>query len=293
MVVRNVSNFVDTRPPAISEFGILSRAAEVIVDNSDDWTGGFVYPTIDGSVRSVNYPIAGVSSGTEVVVVPNAGLPVYRYYTPFEVRTTVEASTMGSTPEEVKSLAVQAINIVIQKNIEHEFWTGQVSDQIDGVNISENRSLSQTDVVNMTPSGSTTTGVRAKHAMAILERALGESTIGSKGVIHATRDVASVLDCSNQDGALTTKLGNFVVAGSGYTGSGPADAAAPAGMAWMYATGPVTVRLGSINIREDDVQQAVSYSTNKIQYFVDRPAAVTWSTSKLYAVLVDLSLDLA
>lgn len=288
MVVRNLGMSVSTRPPTISEYGILSRAAEVIADSSNDWIGGFVYDTMDGNVTSSNRPIMNAATDTEVVVVTNPALPTHRLYYPFEVSTTIEASTMAMSLDDVKEQATVALNVVIQKNIEREFWTGQLSDLL----ITPNRSLSQTDVVNMTPSGSTTTGVRAKHGLAILERALGESTIGSKGVIHATRDVASVLDCSPQDGALVTKLGNFVIAGSGYTGSGPADAAAPAGMAWMYATGPLTVRIGSLNVKAEDVQ-TVNIANNTIRYFVDRPAAVTWSTSKLYAVLVDLSLDLA
>ena len=289
MIVRNLGTVANTRPISISEFGILSRAAEVITDSSDDWTGGFTYDTIDGSITSSNHVIMGSATDEDIEVVPNESEPAFRFYYPFEVRTTIEVSTMGTTPAKVLERATNAINVVIQKNIESEFWTGALAEQLTP----ENRSLSQTDVDNLTPSASTTVGVRAKHALAILERALGDATVGSKGVIHATRDVASVLDCSNQDGALVTKLGNYVVAGSGYTGSGPAEAVPPAGMAWMYATGPVTVRIGSLNVRPDSVQQAVNSSNNTINYFVDRPAAVTWSTSKLYAVLVDLSLDLA
>lgn len=287
MVVRNIGTTVYTRPVSISKFGILSRAAEVITDNNNDWVGGFTYDTIDGKITSTNQTILGTSTHTEAVVVSNEGDPVYRYYYPFDVETTIELSTMGSNPDAVLDLATRALDVVLQKNIEREFWTGTLSDVV------LNRSLSQTDVENLTPGASTITGVRVKHGLAILERALGDSTIGSAGVIHATRDVASILDCSNEDNALVTKLGNFVIAGSGYTGSGPADVAPPAGMAWMYATGPVTVRVGSINVTPESVGQAVDSSNNTIKYFVDRPAAVTWSTSKLYAVLVDLSLDLA
>lgn len=289
MVIRNAGTSVSTRPVSISEFGLLSRAAEVIHDDNNDWTGGFIYDTIDGSVQSSNHTALGSATQESEIVVVNEGLPTHRFYYPFEVRTTISASTMGVTPAEVLQQATDAINVVIQKNIEAEFWTGAISRLVTP----ENRSLSQDEVTNLTPAGSTTTGIRAKHGLAILERALGDATIGSKGVIHATRDVASVLDCANHDNALVTKLGNFVVAGSGYTGSGPADAAAPAGMAWMYATGPVTVRIGSLNVRPESVGQAVNSLNNSMQYFVDRPAAVTWSTSKLYAVLVDLSLDLA
>lgn len=287
MVRRNLGTTVFTRPVSISKFGILSRAAEIVIEDNNDWVDGFPYDTIDGSVSSFNRHISGATSVNEVEVVASEGEPVLRYYRPFDVETTVQMSAMDMKPENIKDLAARALDIVLQKNIEREFWTGELSDD------NGNRSLSQTNVENLTPGGSTTTGVRVKHGQAILERALGESTIGSAGVLHATRDVASLLDCSNDDNALVTKLGNFVIAGSGYTGSGPEDAPAPTGMAWMYATGPVTVRVGSINVTPEEVGESMEISINTIKYYIDRPAAVTWSTSKLYAVLVDLSLDLA
>ncbi len=290
MVTRRTNAVADTRPVSLSKYGILSRAAEVIEDSSSDWVGGFVYDTFDGSLVSTNESIMGATTALSVVVVPNTGDPTFRSYYPFDVKTTIQVSTMGSTPALVLENASKALDVVLQKNIENEFWTGALSSQFTDPNV--NRYLAKTGSTDLTPAGSAT-GVRVKHGLAILERALGDATIGSQGVIHATRDVASILDVHEEDNALVTKLGNFVIAGPGYTGSGPGNIAAATTKAWMYATGPVTVRVGDVHVTPEQVGQAINTAQNTIKYYVDRPAAVTWCTTKLFAVLIDLSLDLA
>lgn len=290
MGIRRNNAVIKTRPVSISKFGLLSPAAEVIEDNNDDWVGGFTYSTIDGSLVSSNGSIFGVNPPVSEIIVPDENDETFRFYYPFDVQTTIQVSTMGTVPAQVLEDATKALDVVLQKNIESEFWTGAISSQLTDAD--GNRYLTQAGSTNLTPSGSAT-GVRVKHGLAILERALGNSTIGSRGVIHVTRDVASVLDASNSDGALVTKLGNYVVAGTGYEGTGPENLAASETKSWMYATGPVTVRVGQINMVPENVGQAVDSSKNTIKYYVDRPAAVTWATTKIYAVLVDLSLDLA
>lgn len=291
MSIRRNNAVIKTRPVALSSFGILSRAAEVIEDNNDDWIGGFTYDTIDGSVISTNESIMGTTTQKSVVVVPDANKDTFRFYLPFDVKTTIEVSTMGASPASVLEQATRALDVVLQKNIESEFWTGDLASQLTSA--SGNRYLTQAGSINVTPSGALTAGVRVKHGLALLERALGDSTIGSQGVIHVTRDVASALDVSKEDGALVTKLGNFVIAGSGYTGTGPENAAAAETQSWMFATGPMTVRLGKLHVTPEEVGQAVDSSVNTVKYYVDRPVAVTWSTVNLHAVLVDLTLDLA
>jgi hypothetical protein len=135
--------------------------------------------------------------------------------------------------------------------------------------------------------------VKPRYGQAILEGALGDSPTGAEGVIHVTRDVTSILKVKKDDGALRTNLGTPVVAGAGYSRRGPDGTLAPTGKRWMYVTGPVSVRRGSLHIIPEKVNQAVDVRVNTIKYFVDRPVAVTWSTTNSYAVLVDLSLDYA
>lgn len=289
---------VDTASPEPSDYGILSPATTLIKDNDDRWIGGFTYPTIDAGASVTLAPISGGSSvlaGTEVITPEDGALP-YRFYYPFDIKASMQASTMGSSPEEIYNNAELVLDTVTQKAIEIEFWRGIVARTLTGVGASDgNRYLGSaagTDFTDVTPAGFAT-GVKARYGQALLEQALGDATIGSKGVLHAPRMLASILKVKDSDGVLKTNLGTSVVAGAGYSMTGPDGQPAAAGKAWMFATGPLTVRIGHISVIPGEMSQAVDTRVNTITYYIDRPAAVTWSTSKLFAVQVDLSLDYA
>lgn len=288
---------VDTASPEPSDYGILSPATTVIKDNDERWLSGLTYPTIDAGATVILAPISGDSSapaGTEVIS-PDGTKPPYRFYYPFDIKASMKASTMGSSPEEVYANAESVLDTVTQKAIEIELWKGTVAKTLQATDAKGNRYLggtAGTDFIDVTPSGSTG-GVKPRYAQALLEQALGDATIGSKGVLHAPRLLASILKVKDSNGVLKTNLGTPVVAGAGYSLTGPDGQPAAAGKAWMFATGPMTVRLGPISIIPGEVSQAVDTRVNTITYYIDRAAAVTWSTSNLYAVLVDLSLDYA
>lgn len=280
-----------TAQPLETPYGILSPAVTVITEESPTWAGGFQYETFDSAVTVTVDPITGADFNAQYTVVSaDKKTPMVRSYLPFAVRAFVSASTMGTNVETLRKSADQALEVVLQKAIEKEFWTGQLAKQM--TDASGNRYLSITDAVDVTPTEGT--AVKVRYGQALLEQALGEGTIGSTGVIHAPLLVASVMDVSDVDGALTTNLGTKVVAGAGYSNTGPDGEVAPTGKAWMYATGPVTVRIGAMNDPiSDKLSEAIQTGKNTVEFFVDRPAAVTWSTSTLYAVLVDLTLDYA
>jgi hypothetical protein len=127
----------------------------------------------------------------------------------------------------------------------------------------------------------------------LLEEALGNASLGSKGVIHVPTVVGSALNLDKDGGKLVSPLGNSVVSGVGYSKKGPTGVNAGAGKAWMYATGPISVRIGPTVVIPGNLNQAVNSRINDIEYFVDGSAAVTWATTDSYAVLVDLTLDYA
>lgn len=288
---RSATTLVETATPSISPFGILSSAVTVIEDNTDDWIGGITYDTPDAQTAAENESVLGVSTRQTVSTVTNPKATAKKFYYPFAVRSEVFTSTMGSDPEDVKQTALAALDIVTQKSIEIEFWDGGIAKTLTSQN--DNRYLAHASAVDMTPVPGT--GVKVGYGLALLEAALGNATIGSAGVIHAPRAVASALAprlCEDEKG-LRTSLGNGLVAGTGYTRRGPSGALASGSNYWLYATGPVTVRLGAKKIIPEKLSQAVDISQNNFAYYADRPAAVTWSTTNLYAVLVDLSLDYA
>ena len=286
-MIRSNTTLVDTTGPQKSPYGILSPAT-TLKELSDSSVAGFTYAISDAGVVVKTSAIAGDGGFDTNTVVDNSNnAATAATYYPFDIQATIKTSTMGTHPEEVMESARNALDMVAQKAIESEFWHGTVAKQLKADN--DNRYLSRDAAFDVTPVKGT--AVKVRYGQALLEEALGESTLGSVGVIHAPRLIASVLQASDSDGGLRTNLGTHVVAGSGYSHIGPDGVLAPTGEAWMYATGPVTVHLGGINITPDKMNQSVDPRNNTVEYYVDRPAAVTWSTSELYAVLVDLTLD--
>lgn len=290
-MVRPNSILVNTQGPVMASYGLLSPAVTVHEVDTQWFTTNMMYKVGDAGVKVVNYPIAGGSGTNKTVVDNSANQNLYRLYYPFSVEASISVSTMGTDPEDIKKTLNDAIDVVTQKAIEREFWHGDIAKTLTSPNA--NRYLASNTAVDLTPVSGT--GVKTHYGVAILEKALGDATIGSAGVIHMNRDVASTLKLEkNEDQtALLTPLGSGVVAGAGYSAAGPTGVVAPQNQSWMYATGPVTVYLGPATVTPDEVRQAVNTQNNTITFYMDRPAAVTWSTSNLYAVLVDLTLDYA
>ena len=138
----------------------------------------------------------------------------------------------------------------------------------------------------------TSAGVNADQALYLLEQAISNAPLGTSGVIHMTRDVASALDSRLQDdnGVLHTRLGTPVSVGSGYTGDGPegeSEATASATNKWMYATGSVTVHLGDSDIVNTVAQGFDSHNNNYLLKAL-RPIAVYFDPSIFYAAQVTL-----
>lgn len=288
-MVRPTTTLIETTGPEASPFGILSPATTVIERHDDYWISSFDYEIKDARIKVDNAVILGKTTPSEIVsIVPNTG-NTYGHYFPFDIEAEVEHSTLGVSPEEIEADAKRALDIVSQKAIETEFWTGGIAKLLTETN--DNRYLASTNSQDVTPTPGT--AVKPRYGLALLEGALGGATIGSIGTIHAPRAVAGVLKLEQDSSTLFTKLGNTVVAGTGYSKIGPTGVAAGANQYWMYATGPVTVILGDMNVTPGKVYQAIDTGVNTIKYYVDRPAAVTWSTSNVYAVLVDLTLDYA
>lgn len=279
----------DNAAPEPALYGLLSSAVTVVNDDSVHWQNSFHYETLDCAAE---VRVQSICSASQVVTSSDAGDDtLHRQYFPFEVQADFRCSTMSRTPQELQDLAEQAIIACAQKAVEKEFWDGDLA-QVAQEDDAEfpNRYLASDSATNVTPAGSTTNGVKSKYGLALLEQAIADCGCGIKGTIHATRAVASALGVKGKNDRLETSLGNMLVAGTGYSGRGPDGQAAPAGMAWMYATGPVTVRLGAVNVFAQG-SEIVDRKSNTIVATASRPAAVTWNSCCHYAVLVDLSED--
>lgn len=286
--------FSNTAPAEPASFGLLSPAATVVIDNDPHWTSGFDYETLDCAADVTLRDIC--NTGVSVSGVEPEGSELWRNYQPFAIETGFKCSTMSRSPEEVERITTDRATACIQKALEHEFWSGALAkaaaeEYPEDRGEYPNRYLASTGAADVTPTPGT--AVKTKHGLALLEGALARCGCGIKGTIHVTREVGSALAPKNENGTLQTPLGNTVIAGPGYDGTGPNGSQPTGAQVWMYATGPVTVRLSDITTVQDERSQAVNIKNNEIFYLVDAVGAVTWNSCCHYAVLVDLSLDYA
>lgn len=152
-----------------------------------------------------------------------------------------------------------------------------------GVDGSSNPFLGDTAVTTL-GGGALTPSV----GLSYLEDAIGAT--GRMGIIHATP--ATVVALSEEleedmDGVLRTRNGTPVASGGGYIGA-TANAVSPAaGQAFMFASGPVQVRLSEPVLVGDDINGSLDTSSNDVTFRAERYALASWDTALQAAVLVD------
>ena len=273
--------------------GLLS-VARVMTHNSSDyderWVRGFSYE-FDSQPE-----VALFTVNDETISSPTVGtssLPQFKDYEPFFIQVTDTRSALGVNGEDRFKIAVKQLEAATQKALETEFWEGQAAlAETNG-----NDFLRKSGGASVVNSGA----LAPATALMLLEEALTDSPAGTNGVIHMTRDVASILGSrliySPADGGKTgkamTRLGTEVVIGSGYTGSGrigDSNTSASASNKWMYATGALDVHLSKPEVVNENLGQGFTATTNTNTVTVKavRAAAVYFDPSIYYTVRLAL-----
>jgi hypothetical protein len=123
--------------------------------------------------------------------------------------------------------------------------------------------------------------------LAYLEDAIGAT--GRMGIIHATPATVVALsdELEDVDGVLRTLNGTPVSSGGGYIGATANGSAPAAGQAYMFASGPVEVRLSEAVLVGDDINGTLDTSSNDVTFRAERFALASWDTALQAAVLVD------
>lgn len=158
---------------------------------------------------------------------------------PFTVYAEFECSPVGLSDAE--ATASDALARVEQQQVETAFWTGTAGGQpVVFPHLSADTEALDGEVVLQMVASPVVTGADVVHALGALEQELADCYAG-QGLIHVPRNALPTLAAWNliedRDGRLYTTAGNLVVAGTGYTGSGPDGTAPAAGTTWIYATG--------------------------------------------------------
>jgi hypothetical protein len=270
--------------------GLLS-VARVVDENTsqydEKWVRGFANQfNSEPTVRLLTVVDDVVTNGT---LFDQAGRPTYQNYVPFFIEVENKFSGLDALIEDQFALPKMQARAVAQKALEVELWDGRTAI----ANSNSNIFLSKASTATVVASGTSA----PFYALYLLEQAIANSPTGENGVIHMTRDVASVLGESIEthmiDGELKmfTRIGTPVVMGSGYSGNGrvgDGNAAASATNKWMYATSMVDVRLGEIQVVNEDFAHGINPATNEIIIKTVQPAAAYFDPSIHYAARVAL-----
>lgn len=279
MAFRGVYPAPDLTPAACGLLSVARVMTHTSSDYDERWVRGFSYefnsqPEVE--IFTVN-DIA--TAGTAIVGASN--LPQFLEYTPFFIQVTDTRSALGVTGEDRFALALKQLESATQKAVERELWEGAATLAESDSN-SFLRKASSATVVNANALAPAT-------ALMLLEQEISTSPTGEGGVIHMTRDVASLLGSRliftpADGGRAMTRLGTPVVIGSGYTGAGPigaANTAASASNKWMFATGSLDVHLSKPEVVNETLGQGftVSSNVNTVSIRAVRSAAVYFDPS--------------
>lgn len=272
-----------------SAFGLFSTTKPVTPSESDDrWLRGFAV-----DLESRPNIVRNWGDGTEEVLSTTlSDVKQYVEVVPFYVEVEDSASTFGALGLDRFKRIIRQVEAVTQKNVEREFWEGTIAQG----ETSPTPFLRGATCVTINGG----TAVDPAKALAFLEFAVADaSAAGEQGIIHMTRDVASVLGSQNllrfENGAVETTTGTKVAIGSGYTGTGPLSAGAGAATTltnrWMYATGTTGVHLGKSEVVNDELGQAYDIKGNKndLKIKANRPVAAYFDPSIHLAVKVTLA----
>lgn len=279
-----------------SPCGILSVAdvmKHTARETDERWVRKFSkeYRSLPSYVRLLTVNDETVTDGT---LSDKQTATTYLDYVPFNIEVEDLSSTFGLLGQDRFEIVKAQLEAVTSKALEFEFWAGQAA----LAEATGNMYLSKASAATIPVAGAR----KPENALMILEQAIAESPTGQNGVIHMTRDVASILGSrliykkgeKENSGRAMTRLGTDVVIGSGYTGNGPignANAAASATNKWIYATGPVEVHLGKIEVVNENLAQGADVTINNMRIKAFRPAAVYADPSMLYTMRVTLPSD--
>jgi hypothetical protein len=268
--------FTEVRPPVAATTNLANLLASAEQPSGEgDWLAGFAW-------RSDACPAwDGFNPCAEITDPPSLGNSALNYVVPVGYRVTAECSTMSGEfdVERARRQAEQVTSFVLAR----ELWTGELSAQ-DPYAIPNGGPVGQVNPHLASPAAtslSATTDPVA--ALATLEYEAGQLTAGGPVFIHGTTAVLGlVTDHLERVGnELRTKTGAVVIPDPGYLGTGPDST----GDGWLYATGPVVARLGTI-AADIAPSSTVERSINSRRVIAERLFAVSFDPCVHLAIQV-------
>lgn len=272
---------VDPPQPVVARTGLIG-AAGITDDPVERWQLGITYrPHRYLSGGSYDPTACAAQSLTVTAHPPIVEWDAYAIWHG-EVCEVARPAALG----ELRQDAINMLEVQSSHKVERVLWTGKA----DGAALFPPNVGLASAVID---SGATVvgTGLGVVPGFTALINALNDCLGGARGMIHVPSEALPFLDffqlVTRQGTQLVGRsVDHLIVAGSGYTGSGPGDIAPAAGFTWFYATTPVQVRLGPTQSGGDWDQ--LDRATNELVVRAWRPALASWDRQCHLAVNVCL-----
>jgi hypothetical protein len=154
---------------------------------------------------------------------------------PFLIYAAVQGRFQGYSIGEIQERANAKLALTASRWIERGLYTGASG----GVRLNAGTATS----LSATP-------VSAARGLGLIQQWISD-TVGAQGVLHLPPVAAPALNdhLAASGPRMLTRLGTPVAVGAGYLNTAPGGAAAAAGVAWLYATGPVQVNRSETQLR--------------------------------------------
>lgn len=304
------------RPPIEAPLhGLLDAAytpdlSDLPDSEKDRWQNGITFAPNPTTCNDRVVPWMPSTDDPQDKANPSGSLPWATYHT-FVLTYTLhcQASPLGLKVDVEK--AKEALKAGTGQAVESIFWgpnsSGPIADLFPNEN--ENFSLSGSTplvtgydadscngILNRNPLGNDIVAFSPKQALLALTQALGNCGLGIRGFIHAPVYLAEewaedgLIKEKDDNSLFTTNIrGDYVVGGSGYSGTGPEGHTLETpedGYAWAYASAPVGVLLSEPEERETTI---VDHTNNIHKVLVERTVAIAANPSCLFAAYVDVS----
>lgn len=271
-----VMMFTEVQPvqAAAPTTGLLVSAIRPRGESEQDWVNGFAWrtercPTWQGydPCDTLNSAPAQDGDGLE-------------YYRPLAYRVRDECTTLSG--EFDTSRVERKADAIASHVIAEELWEGTLT-QANTYDTRDETGRTNNYLARSTATVVGTGPYPVIEALGLLEEAARRDAGGQQVVIHMPIRLMPESGLVRNGNLLYTQTGALVIADSGYTGSGPANQAPTDEAAWMYATGPVTVRLSSVDIGTEP-RSTLDRATNRRTVWANRVFAATFDPCTHYAI---------
>ena len=192
---------------------------------------------------------------------------------------------------EIEGRVRRKLEAILPAAVERELESGQIARQAGFANHYLRDITTRTEL---------TADLGYVTALAELEQALAENGVAQgQRFIHAQPRLVTLwasenlIEVSPDRTHLLTRLGSYVVPGTGYRGAGPGTdpgATSSYSSTWAYATGPIRVLLDTPQPRELEINQAsvTSRTINDVQLRLEQAVAIVWDPCLHFAIRTDL-----